>query len=133
MIPYENEIRSYLEALKILEPKLVILFGSIAKKKFGVGSDVDLLVVSDKLPENFKERMRLLYELDKTNAPLDVKGYKCEEVKRMLIKGHPTILDALEDGLILFAEKDFFEELIKLYEAEKKRFKRFERGWIRVG
>ncbi|MEM4472243.1 MAG: nucleotidyltransferase domain-containing protein [Archaeoglobaceae archaeon] len=61
MIPYEKEIRIYLEALKILEPKLVILFSSIAKKKFGVGSDVDLLVVSDKLPENFKERMKLLY------------------------------------------------------------------------
>ncbi|MEM0503805.1 MAG: nucleotidyltransferase domain-containing protein [Archaeoglobaceae archaeon] len=133
MIPYEKEIRIYLEALKILEPKLVILFGSIAKKKFGVGSDVDLLVVSDKLPENFKERMNLLYELDKTNAPLDVKAYKSDEVKKMLIKGNPTILDALEDGIILFAEKDFLGELMELYEAEKRRFRRFERGWIRVG
>jgi len=51
----------------------------------------------------------------------------------MLIKGNLTILDALEDGIIFFAEKDFLEELMELYEAEKRRFRRFERGWIRVG
>lgn len=133
MLPYEKEIEIYLKTLKILEPKLVILFGSIAKKRFGVGSDVDLLIVSDKLPENFKERMRLLYELDKTGAPFDLKAYKSEEVKKMVIKGHPTIFDALEDGIILYAEEDFLEELMKLYEAGKKKFRRFEKGWIKVG
>lgn len=132
MLPYEKEIKIYLEAIKIFEPKLVILFGSIAKKKFGVGSDVDLLIVSDRFPDNFKERLKLLYELDKTNAPLDLKAYKSEEVKRMIIKGHPTIFDALEDGIVLLAEKDFLEELMKLYNAEKKKFKRLENGWVRL-
>ncbi|MCS7131086.1 MAG: nucleotidyltransferase domain-containing protein [Archaeoglobaceae archaeon] len=131
MLPYEKEIKEYVEALKKFKPKLVILFGSIAKRSFGVGSDVDLLVVSDFLPDNFKERLKLLYEIE-TKAPLDLKGYKSEEIKRMILKGHPLILDALEYGIFILAEKDFLDEIMELYEREKKKFKRIERGWIRV-
>ncbi|WP_287197814.1 nucleotidyltransferase domain-containing protein [Thermococcus sp.] len=108
MIPYEKDIERYVETIKRqLEPKLIILHGSIAKGTFGLGSDVDILVISDRLPRNFNERLKLLYELDETRAPLDIKGYTAKELKNMILKGHPLVLDALEDGIIYIPIRSF--------------------------
>ncbi|NJE26388.1 nucleotidyltransferase domain-containing protein [Thermococcus sp. MV5] len=132
-MPYEKDIKRYIKVIKKqLNPKLIILHGSIAKGTFGVGSDVDLLVISDKLPKNFNERLKLLYELDNTRAPLDIKGYTSEELKNMILKGHPLILDALEDGIVLYSNKEFLKTIEKLFKETKKRFKRIEKGWARI-
>jgi len=41
MIPY-REVMEYAEKVKMkLKPKLLVIFGSITKGDFGVGSDVD--------------------------------------------------------------------------------------------
>ena len=131
--PYKNEIAEYLEAIKErLKPKLVVLYGSIAKGTFGLGSDVDILIVADDLPKNPNERLRLLYTLDRTRAPIDAKAYTPREVKRMLSKGHPLIMDALEDGKVLYADEGYLKELLREFKLAKKRFRRFERGWVRV-
>jgi predicted nucleotidyltransferase len=132
MIPYEEEIKKYIEALKILKPKLVILHGSIARKEFGLGSDVDLIVVSDNLPDKIMNRIKLLYEIDETKAPLDIKGYKSKEIREMIKKGNPLIMDAMEDGIILFADENFLKEILEFYKEERKNFKRIEKGWIRI-
>jgi len=132
MIPYEEEIKKYIEALKILKPKLVILHGSIARKEFGLGSDVDLIVVSDNLPDKIMDRIKLLYEIDETKAPLDIKGYKSKEIREMIKKGNPLIMDAMEDGIILFADENFLKEILEFYKEERKNFKRIEKGWMRI-
>jgi len=132
MIPYEEEIKKYIEALKTLKPKLVILHGSIARKEFGLGSDVDLIVVSDNLPDKIMDRIKLLYEIDETKAPLDIKGYKSEEIREMIKKGNPLIMDAMEDGIILFADENFLKEILEFYKEERKNFKRIEKGWIKL-
>ncbi|RZN56546.1 MAG: nucleotidyltransferase domain-containing protein [Candidatus Methanomethylicota archaeon] len=131
-MPYEEEIKKYIEALKILKPKLVILHGSIARKEFGLGSDVDLIVVSDNLPDKIMDRIKLLYEIDETKAPLDIKGYKSEEIRKMIKKGNPLIMDAMEDGIILFADENFLKEILEFYKEERKNFKRIEKGWIKL-
>ena len=133
MLPYEKEIKEYIKNIKEkLDPKLIILHGSIAKGTFGLGSDADLLVVSDKLPKNFNKRLKLLYELDNTRAPLDIKGYTSKEFKKMILKGHPLVLDALEDGIILYSDKEFLKEVKNLFNEAKKHFKRIEKGWMRI-
>lgn len=132
--PYFNEVQEYVKTLsRTLNLRLVILYGSAVKGSFGLGSDVDILVVADDLPDNPVERLKLLYELDKTKAPLDVKGYKPDEVKRMLAKGHPLIMDALSDGIILYGEKAYVEEIRRAFKVVRRKFRRFERGWIKVG
>lgn len=91
MIPYEKEIKEYGKNIKEkLDPKLIILHGSIAKGTFGLGSDVDLLVVSDTLPKNFNKRLKLLYELDNTRAPLDIIRIYKQRVQEDDIKGPST-------------------------------------------
>ncbi|WP_297465813.1 hypothetical protein [Thermococcus sp.] len=78
------------------------------------------------------DRLKLLYELDRTRAPIDAKAYTPGEVRRMLAKGHPLIMDALADGEVLYADEDYLRELMGTFRAVRKRFRRFERGWIRI-
>ena len=132
-VPYKKEIDRYTQILKEkLNPKLIILHGSIARGTFGVGSDVDILVISDELPKTFNERLRLLYLLDETSAPIDIKGYTTKEFQKMILKGHPLALDALEEGIVLFADEDYLREIKKLFVHAKKKFKRIEKGWMRI-
>ena len=132
-VPYKKEIDKYMQILKEkLNPKLIILHGSIARGTFGVGSDVDILVISDELPKNFNKRLKLLYLLDETSAPIDIKGYTTKEFQRMVLRGHPLALDALEEGIVLFADEDYLREIKKLFVHAKKKFKRIEKGWMRI-
>lgn len=132
-LPYWGDIQKYVEAIKAsLRPKLILLYGSLARGTFGLGSDVDILVIAENLPKNPNERLKLLYDLDRTHAPIDAKAYTPEEVKRMLLKGHPLIMDALEDGEVLYADEDYLRKLMAMFKMAKKKFRRFERGWIRI-
>ncbi|ASJ04953.1 MULTISPECIES: nucleotidyltransferase domain-containing protein [Thermococcus] len=132
-LPYGREIREYVEAVKkALNPKLILLYGSVARGTFGLGSDVDVLVVAEDLPRNPNERLKLLYDLDRTRAPIDAKAYTPGEIRKMLLRGHPLILDALSDGKVLYADEDYLEELTAMFNAVRRKFRRFERGWIRI-
>ncbi|WP_237705095.1 nucleotidyltransferase domain-containing protein [Thermococcus zilligii] len=132
-MPYKRDIEEYVNAIvEKLRPKLVLLHGSVAKGTFGLGSDVDIFIVAEKLPKNLNARLELLYSLDRTRAPIDVKAYTPDEVRRMLSKGHPLIMDALEDGRVLYADGEYLEEILREFREAKRRFRRFERGWIRV-
>lgn len=132
-IPYWGDIVGYVEVLKkTIRPRLILLHGSVAKGTFGVGSDVDILVVAENLPKNPNERMKLLYDLDTTRAPIDVKAYTPAEFSRMLAKGHPLVMDALEDGKVLHADEAYLREVMSAFRAVKKKFRRVKRGWIRV-
>ena len=131
--PYQKEIEEYTKALRrALNPKLILLHGSLVKGTFGLGSDVDILIVADNLPKNPNDRLRLLYELDRTRAPIDAKAYTPGEIKRMLAKGHPLIMDALADGEVLYADRGYLRELMDMFKAARKKFRRFERGWIKI-
>lgn len=132
-IPYWREVQQYVQDItEVLNPKLILLHGSIAKGTFGIGSDVDLLVVAESLPKNPNERLKLLYSLDRTRAPIDPKAYTPTEVLKMLKKGHPLLMDALEDGIILHADESYLRELVKAFQFTKKKYRRFDRGWVRV-
>jgi len=132
-IPYKQDILSYVEVLKkTVSPRLVLLHGSVARGTFGVGSDVDILVVAENLPQNPNERLKLLYELDQTRAPIDVKAYTPAEFSRMLAKGHPLAMDALEDGKVLYADEAYLRKVRAAFMAVKKKFRRVKRGWIKI-
>lgn len=104
-IPYRRKIKRYVNrVIKCLQPKLIMLYGSVATKTYGVGSDIDILVISNQLPKNFLERMKILYELNIENAPIDIVGYTSQEFERMILKLHPTALSALTEGIPIYDE-----------------------------
>ena len=101
-----------------------ILYGSMARGDYNVWSDIDFLVISDKLPENPLKRLEFLYSL--TDTPIEVKGYTKDEFLRMIEKRNPLALDALVEGEIIIDDgfwgdaKDKFEETKKRYELVKE-------------
>lgn len=75
-VPHRGALEAYLKILfNELSPRFVVLFGSAARGDFGVGSDVDILIVADDLPEKLDDRLRLLFSLNPTTAPLEPIGY----------------------------------------------------------
>lgn len=130
-LPYEKEIETYhRQAVEKLKPRSIILFGSIATGEYGAGSDVDIMVISEDLPQNFLERLRVLSELNPTTAPIEALGYTPVEFLRMLERRHPTALYAVADGKPLY-DDGFFDEAKRTFEQVKAKFDlvRTDRGW----
>ncbi len=93
--PYDKEIHIFCRnVLEKLSPRTVILYGSMATRRFGAGSDIDIIVVSENIPENFLERLNLLFELNTTI------GYKPNEFLKMIKRRHPTALYAVSEGYL---------------------------------
>jgi predicted nucleotidyltransferase len=111
--------------IKILNPECIILYGSLAKGEFNERSDVDIIVISSKLPENPYQRSVLLYEMVKTLDPIEPLGFTPEEFINMIKKRHCTSLFAMQEGKPLFKKKYFFylkkihEEILFKYKISK--------------
>ncbi|RKY32447.1 MAG: DNA polymerase subunit beta [Candidatus Omnitrophota bacterium] len=58
---YCNKIKEI--GKKILKDVKVLVFGSIVKNKHTPDSDIDVLIISDNLPENWEEREKIRTEI----------------------------------------------------------------------
>ncbi len=131
-IPYRDEVEDCCQRiLSKVKTKSIVLFGSMARGDFGLGSDVDILLIGENLPQNFSARLRILSDLNPTWAPIEIFGYTPEEFLRMVEKRHPTALDALEDGILL-NDDGFFQEMKNKFEEikHKLRLTRTRHGWM---
>ena len=99
--------------------KDVILFGSRARGDWGPWSDYDLLIVAD-FDEDFLNRIAHILELlSDVRLPIEPHPYTLEEALEMLRSGCPTIVDALEEGTILYSSPEL--ELLHTTYLELKR------------
>ena len=89
------------EVVKRLNPSRIILFGSFARGDVNEGSDVDLIVIAD-WKEGFLDRIKLLLDTNSFNLPLEPIGYTEGEFERMAEDKNPFILNALEEGKIIY-------------------------------
>ncbi len=96
-----------------------ILYGSMARGDNNLWSDIDFLVISDKLPENPLKKLKFLYSL--TDTPIEVKGYTRNEFLRMIEKRNPLALDALVEGKVI-VDDGFWEVARNKFEEVKKRY-----------
>ncbi len=92
--------RIYVEGLaRVLGQVSALVYGSVVRGDFHPGSDIDILVVSNALPEGFLERLGVLYSV--ATGREEPKGYRLAEFERMRTRHHPTIVAALETGQVL--------------------------------
>ncbi len=129
--PYDKEIELFCrKVVEKLGPKSIILYGSMATKRFGAGSDIDIIVISENLPENFLQRLQLLFELNPATAPIEPLGYKPNEFLKMIRSRHPTALYAVSEGKLLY-DDGFFDKAKEVFEKVKNEFDmvRIEHGW----
>jgi predicted nucleotidyltransferase len=88
--------------------EFVVLFGSMARGDWTIGSDYDVLVglaVED--GKRLTDRMGEFSLLAKGN--IDVFPYSCTQWRRMFTQFHPLLLDALEEGKVLYDGGAFTE------------------------
>jgi predicted nucleotidyltransferase len=113
---FSTPLASY--SAKLIEnwaPQCIILYGSLARSTYTNTSDIDLVVVSQRLPENFLDRLATLQELNDTRCSIDAFGYTPEEFQGMLRRGRVTALDALADGIPLYGSS-YFDQLREVFE-----------------
>jgi predicted nucleotidyltransferase len=121
----DDVLREYSKAVSSKLGKFTgILYGSMARGDYNLWSDIDFLVISDKLPENPLKRLEFLYSL--TDTPIEVKGYTRNEFLKMIETRNPMALDALVEGKVIVddgfweAAKNKFEEVKKRYELVRE-------------
>jgi len=119
-----------LEAADKLKPKLVILYGSFVKGDWHKGSDLDILMVSDNAPSNYKDRWDLLYTVI-MGFPVEPHIYTTQEFEEMLTHGRMTALDALTEGITLYADEKFMKKTDKMLKETMKKLKpkKTSLGW----
>lgn len=103
------KIDNFLKQIEKIKPRLVILFGSYARGNFTENSDIDVCVVAEGLPADIFERRSLsgLYKVQGLRAI----GYYPSEFIQMLNEPNLFIHEILDEGTILYFEKDFLKEV----------------------
>jgi len=94
------------------------------------GSDIDILVVSDNVPPNFKDRGDQFLTVIE-GFPVEPHIYTTREFKEMLNHGRMTALDALTEGTILYAQKKYLKRVKRELEQTMKKLKpeKISIGW----
>ena len=93
-----NMARAYAERLRERLGKVTaVVYGSVARGDFNLGSDVDILIVAEGLPNHPLVRMDLLYSC--LEGPLEPRGYTVTEFRTLRAKGHPFLATVLREGV----------------------------------
>jgi predicted nucleotidyltransferase len=83
------------------DPEKVILFGSMARGRVEEWSDLDLLIVKE-TDESFLERSVRVALLCRAMVGVDYLVYTPTELAEMIQRGNPFILNALQEGRVLY-------------------------------
>jgi hypothetical protein len=90
---YANKLRGRLGKLT------AIVYGSVSRGDFNLGSDVDVLIISEGLPSHPLERMEVLFSCHE--PPLEPKGYTQSEFRALLTKRNSAVAEILKDGIVV--------------------------------
>lgn len=135
----KNNLKNINQGLKIfsknviknLQPKCIILYGSLARGDFNERSDVDVIVIAPNMPKNYYERAELLYDMIETLDPIEPIGFTPDEFVSMIKKRHCTSLFAMEEGKPLFGKKYFsFLKKIHIDMVNKYKIVKGNSTWI---
>ena len=100
---FDEEISKILNQLiNLYKPQKVILFGSLAMGQMHEGSDIDLFIIKNDVPELGVDRIRQLDGMIKYGLATDFIVYKPQELAQRLKIGDPFIKNILDNGKVLY-------------------------------
>lgn len=115
---FKNKVRAYTDLIlsQDLNIRGILLFGSVARgdevRNQERISDIDLIVVCDALPDDLKKRRDYIFNLTRSvNSNIQALWWTSEEIKVNLREKIPLLLDALDEGKILYDEDNFLHKL----------------------
>lgn len=127
---YKFEIGQFCQRVEeAFQPDCIILHGSIARGAYTPSSDIDIIVIGERLPENFFERAYQLNRLRDGTTPIEVVGYTLSEWQHMMGQLHLTVLEALHWGIPLQGQVLFGQWKSKLEEWKSMGLRRETVSW----
>jgi len=118
-----DELREYVERVsRKVRLHAAILFGSRARGDHGPWSDYDLLLIGD-FKEPYLDRLKTLLDLTEgIRIPIEPHPYTLDEALKMLERGNPSIVDAVEEGRPILVGEGW-EKILERYRSMKRRGK----------
>ncbi len=104
MDPIEKRLGALLQALQRHHPQRIILFGSAARGEADAESDLDVMVIKD-TAEPFVHRLETMAKLCPPGVHADILVYTPEELEQMVAEGNPLIVQALQEGKVVYETK----------------------------
>ena len=122
-----HEFTNYIEQCITKDAILILLFGSRAKQEFHKDSDIDILIVSENLSDEVRERASDYFS---DSLPVQPFVMTPAELLERIDKLDFLVFDAFEDGLILYSDMDM-DTVNERLKASKELFslKRVKSGW----
>ena len=120
-------VTNFLQEVLKYGPKLVILFGSRVENRWKPWSDIDVMIIFDKIDN----KLDLIIELGKKFPDFELRIYTIEEFIKGIEYCDIGILDAIDHGRILHND-GVFEKIKSVFEYYKEFYglERIEDGWI---
>ena len=115
-----EELQEYVSrVMRAVKLHAAILFGSRARGDHGPWSDYDILLIGD-FHDPYLKRLKMLFELTEgLQIPVEPHPYTLDEALEMLERGNPIIVDAIEEGKVLYADEAFRVLLAKYHEMRR--------------
>ncbi len=110
--------------------KLVVLFGSRARGDYSEESDIDVLIVADGLPGDPREAFEIV--MRRVDPRVHTVCFRTSSFLKKLEDESTFIMEILEDGKIIYADRDFMEEVMLRYRSVRSRWIRRGRMWERI-
>lgn len=130
LLAYQAEIEQFCRRVEAtFQPDCIILHGSITRGIYTRSSDIDIIVIGNRLPENFFERLYELNRLRDGTAPIEVVGYTLSEWEQMLERLHLIVLEALQWGVPLHGQALFEAWKTRLEEWKSIGLRRERTSW----
>jgi len=102
-LDFEKEIQDITQQIiEKYKPEKIVLFGSAARGKRDLDSDVDLLIIKKETPLYGADRIRELSRIIERNIPLDLLIYRPEEFEKRVQMGDPFLKSVLKEGKVLY-------------------------------
>lgn len=113
----------------------IILFGSFVKGNFTSTSDIDVLVICEAPPKDWRERDKMVLELTenveiKYGTPIHMTLASKEEITHAIESVSPLMLEIYDANKIVYDKYNFFKQLIVEYRKNLYRWqaKKIEKG-----
>lgn len=98
----EARLRSIVERLQPMRPVRILLFGSAARGGADALSDLDVIVVAERVAPRFLDRIAEAFDLIDPHYGLDILIYTPEEYRSMRDSENPLIERAEREGRLLY-------------------------------
>jgi len=97
-----GELAEIVERLQPMRPVRILLFGSAARGTSDRLSDLDVIVVAERVAPRFLDRIAEAFDLIDPRYALDILVYTPEEYRSMLEAGNPLIEVAEREGRVIY-------------------------------